>query len=252
MSAWLDPVRAALDRRCAPVSVFIRDDDAGWENERLYRLLDVTNRHSVPIDLAVIPDAVDPELARELRRFTASGELVAVHQHGRAHVNHEISGRKSEFGASRSIAEQWDDLYAGRQRLLDLLGAAVEPIFTPPWNRCTAVTAACLAALGFMVLSRDRTAEMFEGLCALPVDLDWTGRRGAAVGVEAWGVAIAARLRAANAPVGLMLHHAVMTVDDRRLLDELLQLLAGHVSVEFASMAVLGIRQCLRGDVCHA
>lgn len=37
----------------------------------------------------------------------------------------------------------------------------VEPIFTPPWNRCTEQTAAALANLGFQVLSRDHTAVPF-------------------------------------------------------------------------------------------
>ena len=35
---------------------------------------------------------------------------------------------------------------------------AVDPIFTPPWNRCTQATADCLAMLGYRVLSRDATA----------------------------------------------------------------------------------------------
>ena len=249
MSAWLDPVRAALDCRPSPITMFIRDDDAGWNHERLYRLIAVTRRRGVPIDLAVIPDAIDTALARKLRPFTMSGELVAVHQHGRSHVNHEVKGRKSEFGASRSVAEQWDDIHAGQQRLVALLGEPVDPIFTPPWNRCTAVTAACLAALGFELLSRDAGAETFglDGIPELPVHLDWTGRRGVAAGPDAWGVAIAKRLRAADAPIGLMLHHAVMTREDRQLLDELLRLLTGHAAVTFRSMAVLGGCRSARG-----
>jgi peptidoglycan/xylan/chitin deacetylase (PgdA/CDA1 family) len=249
MTAWLDPVRATLDERASPISVFIRDDDGGWNNERLYRLLDVTGRHGVPIDLAVIPDAVDASLARALRQCTTSGELVAVHQHGRSHVNHETAGRKSEFGASRSVAQQWDDIHAGQRRLLDLVGERVDPIFTPPWNRCTAETAACLAELGFEMLSRDADAKTFgvDGVRELPVHLDWSGRRGGAAGPDAWGVRIAARFRAADAPVGLMLHHAAMTPGDRRLLDELLQLLAGHAAVKFRSMAALGGRRSFRG-----
>ena len=251
MSSWLDPVRATLDRRRSPISLFIRDDDAGWNNERLYRLLHVTRSRGVPIDLAVIPDALDAALARKLRQFTTSGELVAVHQHGRSHVSHEAAGRKNEFGPSRSVAEQWDDIHAGQRRLLALLGEPVDPIFTPPWNRCTAVTAACLAALGFELLSRDADAETFgvDGIGELPVHLDWTGRRGVAAGPDAWGVTIARRLHSAGAPVGLMLHHAVMAREDRRLLDELLRLLAGHAAVKFRPMAVLGGCRSPRGVV---
>ena len=40
-----------------------------------------------------------------------------MHQHGYAHVNHEPEGRKCQFGASRSAAEQSDDIAAGRELL---------------------------------------------------------------------------------------------------------------------------------------
>src|SRR5262245_42597395 len=128
MTAWLDPIRAALDRRSSPIAMFIRDDDGGWRDSQLYRLLAVTERRGVPIDLAIIPDAIESTLACKLWRLTASGGLVAAHQHGRRHVNHERAGRKSEFGASRSSMEQREDIRAGQQRLSDLLGESVEPI----------------------------------------------------------------------------------------------------------------------------
>ena len=63
MSAWLDPVRHALDSRATPVAVFVRDDDAGWDDAALARLLDVCATHRAPIDLAVIPAALDDERA---------------------------------------------------------------------------------------------------------------------------------------------------------------------------------------------
>ena len=74
---------------------------------------------------------------------------VGLHQHGLAHVNHEREGRKCEFGPSRDAAAQRRDIADGRERLAALLGDRVDPIFTPPWNRCTADTGAVLAELGF-------------------------------------------------------------------------------------------------------
>jgi hypothetical protein len=46
-----------------------------------------------------------------------------------------------------------------------------------------------------------------------------------------------------------MLHHAVMTREDRTLLDELLRLLAGHAAVKFSSMTALGGCTSARGVV---
>ena len=48
---WLDPVTTALDAAPAPVDVFFRDDDAGWETDRLIAVLDMFARHDVPLDL---------------------------------------------------------------------------------------------------------------------------------------------------------------------------------------------------------
>jgi hypothetical protein len=48
----------------------------------------------------------------------------------------------------------------GRERLEQLLGAVVEPIFTPPWNRCTAETGRCLVDLGVETLPREAIAEI--------------------------------------------------------------------------------------------
>ena len=235
MSAWLDPVRLALAADSSPVTFFFRDDDAGWADEKLYRLLDVFTRLHAPVALAAIPMAVGPHAAAALRALLdGPAPIVAVHQHGFAHVNHEPAGRNSEFGASRPLAAQRHDLANGRDRLQDALGSALPPVFTPPWNRCTHDTIACLAELDFQVLSRDRGAEPrgAGALRELPVCLDWCGRRGARMGAARWGESIA-RTVAPGATVGVMLHHAVMTADDRRMVSELLLVLerAPHATV---------------------
>ena len=61
----------------------------------------------------------------------------------------------------------------------------------------------------------------------LPVCLDWTGRRGARLGAARWGETIAGAI-GPGATVGFMLHHAAMSAGDRRMLSELLEVLAGY------------------------
>jgi hypothetical protein len=237
---WLDPVRACLDRRPQPLTMFVRDDDAGWDDDRLFALLDVIEARALPIDLAAIPMAMTLALGRALAaRAAASGGRITVHQHGYSHANHEPTGRKCEFGGSRTFAQQRDDIAEGRRRLADAVGGLERRLFTPPWNRCSAATAEALVELGFDVLSRDRTAAPLNQpkLRELPVHLDWTGRRGAAIGPAAWGRAIADAIAApAGDTVGLMLHHAVMSADDRQLLGGLLDLVAAHPSVAVKPM----------------
>jgi hypothetical protein len=233
---WLAPVRAALDAASAPVDVFFRDDDAGWGDARLIELLDLFSGHGLPLDVAVIPAALEPGLAAELLgREAVSAGMLRLHQHGYSHANHEAAGRKCEFGPSRTGEEQRRDILAGRERLAELLGGAVDPVFTPPWNRCTADTGRCLAELGFVALSRESRAEPLgvAGLPELPVRVDW---------VRLSADALAGRLADAfvcRGPAGVMFHHEVMDAADMRRAGELLSLVADHPRARPAVMAAL-------------
>lgn len=224
---WLDPLREALLRADGPVQFFFRDDDAGWDDARLFALLDVFEARGVPIDLAVIPQALNDPLAEALRtrRAHAPGQL-GLHQHGFCHDNHEQEGRKCEFGPARTLFAQRDDIARGHARLERLLGWT-DPIFTPPWNRCTQATAQALAELGFEALSRDAGAVPLRlaALREIPVCIDWCK---AGDGIDARMQRIAQSTAVAlgrRLPVGIMLHHAVMDEADLARLDVLLALL---------------------------
>jgi predicted deacetylase len=238
-----DLLMPVLDALPARVDVFIRDDDAGWNDAQLLALLDVTGRCGVPIDLAAIPGAMSAGLARFLRaRIAAAPGLVGVHQHGSTHLNHESEGRKCEFGVSRGAAAQRADLARGRAQLREYFGDLLQPIFTPPWNRCTEATTALLAELGFTALSRDRGARPAQHqLQEIAVDVDWSKhwRDGGASAVAA-AFAQALRERAADGqPLGLMLHHAVMQQEEHAVLQELLGALAHHPRLRWRSMREL-------------
>jgi hypothetical protein len=210
---WLEPVERALSD---DTRFFFRDDDAGWGDERLLALLQTFAARSVWVDLAVIPRELDAGLAREL----LARERVGLHQHGLAHANHEPAGRKCEFGASRDGVAQRADVFDGRERLEALLGDRLDPIFTPPWNRCTAVTGQVVAELGFRVLSREARAEALDvpGLAELPVCADW-------VRLEPHELAErVAAFAGSGRPVGVMFHHEEMDAASLRRVDDLLAL----------------------------
>jgi hypothetical protein len=225
----LDGLQHELDTASAPRTFCFRDDDAGWANERLFALLDVFEHCAVPLDLAVIPAALDGALAGRLLRRGREG--LAFHQHGLAHANNEPSGRACEFGPARSWREQRRDLEAGARRLAELLGET-EPIFTPPWNRCTRVTACCLLDLGFRALARDASAPPFDldGLQELTLHVDWA-RPDASLRLAA-----AAR---GPGPVGVMLHHELIGPAERDGLERLLVLLAEHENARCVPLGTL-------------
>jgi hypothetical protein len=240
MKSWLDGVRRALDQRDRPLAFFIRDDDGGWADDRLFAVLDVCEARGCAIDVAVIPDALTPRLAAALRtRRRLSSTPVGVHQHGTSHVNHEPQGRPCEFGPSRPPAAQRRDIDNGRRRLLSLLGDVLDPIFTPPWNRCTEITGRILVEIGITVLSRDLTAGVLEvpGLAECPISVDWFARaHGRRLTRMEWAERAARHLREAPDVVGLMLHHAVTDEEELRALDELLGVVGRHPIVGVASM----------------
>src|SRR5262249_24018674 len=176
LTAWLDPLRQALDESDTRIDFFFRDDDVGWANDEFRTLLDCFRRHSVPLDIAAIPTALTAELADELCTLHAEAPAeVGVHQHGFPHTNHEGFGPKCEFGSSRTHQDQYRDIQFCKLKLEEMLGSALDPIFTPPWNRCTAITGVCLRQLGFRVLSRDATTPSLtlSGLKELPISIDW-------------------------------------------------------------------------------
>ncbi len=166
----LEAKLATLD---APVELFFRNDDAGWAQDRLEALIELFAARQVPLDCAVIPASLDAPTARDLCALRNAFPLLGLHQHGYAHSNHEpADSRKCEFGPARPLERQLADVIAGRERLDGLLGAW-DPIFTPPWNRCSAATLQGLASHGFALVSTDRHRDDLGTIAQLPVTLDW-------------------------------------------------------------------------------
>jgi len=230
VSSWLESLRLALQRTSEPVTFFFRDDDVGWGDARLYPLLDVFARREVPIDIAVIPQALSRGLAVALgKRAEQAPQQLGLHQHGFSHCNHESTGRKCEFGDGRTREQQFPDLETGKRKLRNLLGNRVDPIFTPPWNRCSQLTVDSLARLGFAILSRDITASPLHlrNLVEVPVTIDWFRRRkGVRMTRDELGVLIAMQVQQSRPVIGIMLHHADMDATQRLALGELLELLS--------------------------
>jgi hypothetical protein len=120
-----------------------------------------------------------------------------------------------------------------------LLGSALDPIFTPPWNRCTVTTGKCLRDLGFTVLSRDATAPSLalSGLKELPLSIDWFGKKNRErLSFQSLGMLMANRVKQKQ-HVGIMLHHELMNANERELLNDLLVLLAAHQQAHCKLMA---------------
>src|SRR5262245_3142751 len=240
-------LRAGLDavaQRGAQARVFLRDDDVALDEPSLRDLLDVTVSNRVPLNLQIIPGQLDDagaELLKDSKR--QHWELIELNQHGWAHVNHEPDGKKYEFGPARSFQQQREDIDRGRALLEKRLPELFSPVFTPPWNRCTADTFTALEACGFAVLSRDAGARPIAdaaGLAEVPVTLDlftWQQRPQ----LRPLEVLVGDLLEqlAAGGTIGIMLHHAFMGGRPMEVLDALLGVMRDSGAVAFTTIEAL-------------
>lgn len=208
-----DALRQSLQLAPQPPAIFFRDDDADRDLPELRTLLDLFCSRGLALSLAVIPGTLTEDGARLLSEAAAAAPALELHQHGWMHVNHEPQGRKCEFGPSRSFAEQFLDIASGRQRLAELLGPRVAPIFTPPWNRCTADTARALEQLHFAALSKDLSPAVGRiREISIAVDI-FTWKSGPQLkSPEQIAAELSARL-AQPGPLGILLHHKVMNAE---------------------------------------
>jgi len=222
-----------------PTTVFFRDDDVGWAADRLAPLCDCFAHHDIPLDLAVIPGSVDHLTGAEIESLCGKySPLLHLHQHGYVHANHQSNGRKCEFGLDRHESDQTRDIVAGKKRLASIFGERIEPIFTPPWNRCTQSTIRILQEQGFSVLSRmQSSADTGEpGLRELPVTIDWLKKSNGDRLDTPEFFQYASQRFIENDIVGVMLHHEHMDNDELSLLDNFLRQLAQSSNIQFRSM----------------
>lgn len=235
----IDRLIETIESKGAPTQVFFRDDDVGWSMHRLRPLCERFATHAAPLDLALIPGAINSLAVAEINDIVADfDEWVRMHQHGYVHVNHQRQGRKCEFGSDRSEHDQQQDISAGQARLENLFGDRIEPVFTPPWNRCNSHTGEVLRRQGFKVLSRMRSAgePTTEALLEVPVAVDWLKKKNGERLCHTALLEYAEQAFAGNNVVGIMLHHEHMDDDDLDRFDVFLGALARSPSVTFKSI----------------
>ena len=235
--ASLGELLAELDRWSETgrrLRLWLRDDDAVAPSPALDRLAGLSERFALPVLLAVIPMLTEPALAAALR---ATPSLLPC-QHGCKHRNHAAAGmKKSEFGTGRPRAEAAADIAAGRQRLGDLLGASVLPVFVPPWNRIDPDLARALPEFGFTGLSCFRGFGLGgDGPTLVNSDTDVMDWHGGRIGRSLQALALEIRDQLAarrqqpegTDTLGLLLHHRDHDETAWAALQALLATLTGH------------------------
>jgi len=152
------------------------------------------------------------------------GGLWCWHQHGWRHLNHEVRGKKQEFGPARTGEETRTALMKGWRRLESVMGESFVPVFTPPWNRCDGKTLRLLLELGYRAVSRFQGSQPLPPgvLPDIPANVDLHTRR------EADGLAgrhnLLSELQSglSSGRCGVMIHHRRMNDSAFGFLEDLL------------------------------
>jgi hypothetical protein len=240
LTTELDQWQAA--GRCA--TVWWRDDDAIAPSAALGRLLDLADRHSAPVSLAVVPKNATPALVGGL----AGRTNIEVLQHGWAHINHAGSNEKKiELGDHRPIDVILGDLKKGYDKLAAMFGGQFRPVLVPPWNRIGHSVGSSLSKLGISGLSLfgPRKTEHFADRVLLSnthVDpIAWRGSRGFAGEAETLAEMTAhlsdrrTHRVDTNEPTGLLTHHLVHDQQTWSFVDRWLDTMARHSAVQVLS-----------------
>lgn len=227
-----DTIASHIDRGCQlsvnRPRVFFRADDIGIPSHTFEQLITCFQKHRLPLCLATVPAWLTEPRLQELRSLTGTNSAQwCWHQHGRLHRNFEPTGKKQEFGPARKKSDIHSSLAKGRSRLEQLLGNDFQPIFTPPWNRCSSDTLQALTDLDFKAVSRSRGArpETLPHLLDLQVNVDLHTRKEAEPQLGLKNLATEIEQGLASGLCGIMIHHQRMNRAALELLDILLGLI---------------------------
>ena len=219
------------------VNIFLRADDVGKDERGLRQLFDVALSRGVSLNVEIIPGILTDSTVKLLQSYQHfCPTLLELNQHGWQHCSHEISGRKSEFGVSRSFKQQLEDIEMGKKVLERVFHDKFHPVFAPPWNRCTGDTLRVLDRLGFRVLSRHKSEAGATGYSfrEIPVTLDlyrWKGGVTMAPKEEILRDLVC-QMRDGYT-IGVLLHHQVMDPGAFSFLAGLLDELTQYPVVRF-------------------
>ena len=128
--------------------IWWRDDDAIAPSPALDRLAALAEDLSLPVHIAVIPKHAEPALAA----YSKNRPLIRPLVHGWQHISHAPDGaKKAEFGHPRPDAAH--EFAQALNRMQQLFGDDLLPIFVPPWNRLDDGLLPVLADAGYIGVS---------------------------------------------------------------------------------------------------
>ncbi len=218
--------------------VFFRADDVAVPGMQFARMMGLFAKYGVPLSLAIVPAWLTSERWQYLNGFEKSNPSCwCWHQHGWRHVNHEAEGKKQEFGDTRSLLEIKQDIMRGKGRLEQLMAEAFYPVFTPPWNRCSANTLQVLKDLGYAAVSRSPGPKQLSpgGLPDFYINVDLHTRKERYPAAGWHNLMREFEQAIASGYCGIMIHHQMMNDAAFDFLELLLKALIKHTKIQLVN-----------------
>jgi len=192
---------------------FIRNDDV-WTLDREFRFLfDSAIDRGIPVVHAVIPGKMDQGLVRFLcRAKEKTPQLLDIVQHGWMHANHSVdAGIKYEFGASRSLKSQREDIQQGLKCMRLAFGENFIPAFVPPYHGYDQGTLRVLREEGFQVFSAGtRRSGAKKSFIEIPAQISFSRYEDGRKSIRPAKELVAALARGVHRRLlsGVVMHHA--------------------------------------------
>ena len=243
-----DRLRSGCDKAESthPVALFFRADDVAVPGMNFNRMMDLFAKYGMPLSLAIVPAWLTPRRWQYLNSFEKKNpSRWCWHQHGWRHANHETEGKKQEFGDARTVSAIRQDLERGKHRLAQLVGDRFFPVFTPPWNRCSAGTLQALKEMGYAAVSRSRgsTPPAPRGLPDFCVNVDLHTRK-EQVPADGWHNLLQEFEQSiASGYCGVMIHHQLMNAAAFDFLELLLKALTKNPAIQILNFKDLASRK---------
>ena len=231
---------SAIEKGCnactTTPTVFFRADDIAIPSKQFSQLIESFKKHKMPLCLATVPTWLNTSRLADLQPLVGcSTSQWCWHQHGYVHRNFEPVGKNQEFGPARTYSEITSSIKKGKDRLDLLLGALNQPVFTPPWNRCSKETLQALQDLKFHAISRSRGAQP-PTTAIFPdfqVNVDLHTRKEQASDQGFHNLLAELEQSLASGRCGIMLHHQRMNNHAVDFLDTLLSCLHKNTGISF-------------------
>ncbi|OGS07511.1 MAG: hypothetical protein A2270_09605 [Elusimicrobia bacterium RIFOXYA12_FULL_51_18] len=226
--------------------VFLRDDDVTRTDARFLKTFNFLLQAKVPAVYAVIPARIEPGFAASMKNRAGAGKLFEFVQHGLSHRDH--SGNrftKQEFGPSRSLKLQRDDMRKGALLMKKNFGRGAVPAFVPPFHIYNTDTIKAAREAGLKIFTASKMIAGFEksGVVFLPAkvnindyDMNLKPRPLDLAGLKRKTMAA---LRGHGPALGAYFHHSTLDKHNFRVFQDYVGFLKGLEELRWVKLSLI-------------